>query len=280
MPVNNSPQIRNPITRYLQHVLLMAFVILMAAVQPGMSESLEQKVQQALDIYAQAQESTNKEERMEKFRQAQRLFAYASDQGVKTPALYTNIGTSALQAENLGDAVLAFRRALALDPDHPQALKNLQQSRTLLPKWLPRPTEEGLLDSFFSWHKSMAAGERAGFAALFFLLSAVGFAVSIRWRLVLVRNLSFLPLLLWLVLLGSYIVEINAKSGREAVITVNDTVARVSDSVNSPQRFSQPLPAGAEVQVLEVRGDWARVSLSNGRDAWVGIRSLTYVANS
>ena len=280
MPVNNSPQIRNPITRYLQHVLLMAFVILMAAVQPGMSESLEQKVQQALDIYAQAQESTNKEERMEKFRQAQRLFAYASNQGVKTPALYTNIGTSALQAENLGDAVLAFRRALALDPDHPQALKNLQQSRTLLPKWLPRPTEEGLLDSFFSWHKSMAAGERAGFAALFFLLSAVGFAVSIRWRLVLVRNLSFLPLLLWLVLLGSYIVEINAKSGRGAVITVNDTVARVSDSVNSPQRFSQPLPAGAEVQVLEVRGDWARVSLSNGRDAWVGIRSLTYVANS
>ena len=280
MPVNNSPQIRNPITRYLQHVLLMAFVILMAAVQPGMSESLEQKVQQALDIYAQAQETTNKEERMEKFRQAQRLFAYASDQGVKTPALYTNIGTSALQAENLGDAVLAFRRALALDPDHPQALKNLQQSRTLLPKWLPRPTEEGLLDSFFSWHKSMAAGERAGFAALFFLLSAVGFAVSIRWRLVLVRNLSFLPLLLWLVLLGSYIVEINAKSGREAVITVNDTVARVSDSVNSPQRFSQPLPAGAEVQVLEVRGDWARVSLSNGRDAWVGIRSLIYVANS
>jgi len=280
MPVNNSPQILNPIKRYLQHVLLMAFVILMAAVQPGMSESLEQKVQQALDIYAQAQESTNKEERMEKFRQAQRLFAYASNQGVKTPALYTNIGTSALQAENLGDAVLAFRRALALDPDHPQALKNLQQSRTLLPKWLPRPTEEGLLDSFFSWHKSMAAGERAGFAALFFLLSAVGFAVSIRWRLVLVRNLSFLPLLLWLVLLGSYIVEINAKSGRGAVITVNDTVARVSDSVNSPQRFSQPLPAGAEVQVLEVRGDWARVSLSNGRDAWVGIRSLTYVANS
>ena len=280
MPVNSSPQIHNPITRYLQHVLLMVFVILMAAIQPGMSESLEQKVQQALDIYAQAQESTNKEERMEKFRQAQRLFAYASDQGVKTPALYTNIGTSALQAENLGDAVLAFRRALTLDPDHPQALKNLQQSRTLLPKWLPRPTEEGLLDSFFSWHKSMAAGERAGFAALFFLLSAVGFAVSIRWRSMLARNLSFLPLLLWLVLLGSYIVEINAKSGREAVITVNDTVARVSDSVNSPQRFSQPLPAGAEVQVLEVRGDWARVSLSNGRDAWVGIRSLTYVANS
>ena len=245
-----------------------------------MSESLEEKVQQALDIYAQAQESTNREERMEKFRQAKRLFAYASDQGVKTPALYTNIGTSALQAENLGDAVLAFRRALALDPDHPQALKNLQQSRTLLPKWLPRPTEEGLLDSFFSWHKSMSTGERAGLASLFFLLSAIGFAVSIRWRSMLARNLSFLPLLLWLVFLGSYALEVNSKSGREAVITVNDTVARVSDSVNSPQRFSQPLPAGAEVKVLEVRGDWARVSLPNGRDAWVGIRSLTYVANS
>ena len=271
---NNPAQIS---LRMDQHFLLLVLCVFSVDISPILAESLEEKVQQAIENYAKAQSSTNREERMEKFRQAQRLFAYVSDQGIKTSALYTNIGTSALQAENLGDAVLSFRRALVLDPDHPQALKNLKQARKLLPNWLPKPTNDNVLDSFFLWNKSISIGDRLGLAAIFFLLSAIGFSASIRWRLVQVRNLSFLPFLVWLVLLGSYVVEINTNDGRDAVIIVNDTIARVSDSINSPQSFSQPLPAGAEVKVLEVRGDWARVILSNRREAWLGILSLTFV---
>ena len=274
---NNPAQICLRMDQYLQHFLLLVLCVFGVDISPILAESLEEKVQQAIENYAKAQSSTNREERMEKFRQAQRLFAYVSDQGIKTSALYTNIGTSALQAENLGDAVLSFRRALVLDPDHPQALKNLKQARKLLPNWLPKPTNDNVLDSFFLWNKSISIGDRLGLAAIFFLLSAIGFSASIRWRLVQVRNLSFLPFLVWLVLLGSYVVEINTNDGRDAVIIVNDTIARVSDSINSPQSFSQPLPAGAEVKVLEVRVDWARVILSNRREAWLGILSLTFV---
>jgi hypothetical protein len=76
-----------------------------------------------------------------------------------------------------------------------------------------------------------------------------------------------------------YIVDITTSEGQDAVITVDDTIARVADSINAPQRFSQPMSAGTEVEVLEVRDDWAHVSLFNGRDAWVSFASLAYIAN-
>ena len=274
---NNLPQIKK---RMNQHFLLVTLCFFSVNLTSIVAEPLQEKVQQAIEIYAEAQSSTDREERMEKFRQAQRLFSYVSDKGVNTPALYTNIGTSALQAENLGNAVLSFRRALLLDPDYPKALKNLKQARKLLPNWVPKPSDENILDSFFTWNKSISTSERTGLAAIFFFVSSIGFSISIYWRIGAVRNLSFLPLFIWIVLITSHVIEINSSDGKEAVVTVNDTIARVSDSINSPQSFSQPLPAGIEVVVLEERGDWARVILSNRREAWLSIRSLTFLSKS
>ena len=39
--------------------------------------------------------------------------------------------------------------------------------------------------------------------------------------------------------------------------------------------FPDPLPQGVEVERLEVRGDFARVRLANGRDVWVRGSSVT-----
>ena len=94
--------------------------------------------------------------------------------GMESADLYANWGTSALQAEHLGVAVLAFRQALRLDPDHARALQNLNHARTLLPSWVPHPSHAGLWDSFFFWHRSLSVVEREVIAALAFLLACVG----------------------------------------------------------------------------------------------------------
>ena len=275
----NKNRIGIKINECLKYLVMFSTIIIATKFQVEAAGLLEGKIKQAFMAYAQAQEATKREDRMEKFQRAQHLFSHVSEQGVGTAALYTNIGTAALQAENLGDAVLAFRRALKLDPDYFQALQNLQQARTLLPNWVPRPTEESVLDSFFIWRKSLSAAEQSGLAALFFLLASIGFSISIRWRLILARNLALLPLLLWVALVVFYIVDITTSEGQDAVITMDDTIARVADSINAPQRFSQPMSAGTEVEVLEVRDNWAHVSLFNGRDAWVSFASLAYIAN-
>jgi hypothetical protein len=65
--------------------------------------------------------------------------------------------------------------------------------------------------------------------------------------------------------------------GEAAVLTAAETPARSSDSARAPLAFPDPLPQGVEVERLEVRGDFARVRLANGRDVWVRSSSVTPV---
>ena len=62
-----------------------------------------------------------------------------------------------------------------------------------------------------------------------------------------------------------------------SVVTLDGTIARASDSVNAANRFSEPLPAGTEVRVEAIRDRWAKISLSNGRSAWVNRFNLGFV---
>ena len=73
----------------------------------------------------------------------------------------------------------------------------------------------------------------------------------------------------WLILLSSGVGKLTAPDHRDAVVVLDDTVARAADSINSPARFTQGLPAGTEVSMVDTRGDWARIRLANGREAWV-----------
>ncbi len=231
-------------------------------------------VERGLDAYAEAQALTDRDARIASFARAEQLFSQIARSGDANADLYANTGTSALQAERLGPAVLAFRRALALDPDHERSRRNLAHARTLLPAWVPRFGGESVLDTFFFWHRALSPAERAGAGVLCFLLAAVAFAVSIRWPGRLARGLSFIFAAAWVGFVASIIVEGRSDPRNHAVITAEETFARASDSANAAGRFPDPLPGGTEVQVIETRERWTRIRLANDREAWVSSGSL------
>jgi len=231
--------------------------------------TLDETLGQAIGAYIQAQKATGRGEHLAGFHQAQRLFEHAATQGARSADLYTNIGNAALQAERLGHAILAYRRALVLDPDQARARQNLRHARTLLPAWVPKPEPEGTLESFFIWRHFLNPTEQAAIAAFTFLLAALLFAVAIYRHSPLARNLAFLPLLAWLGLLFSATIQGRADSTTQAVLIADETIARTADSPNAPMRFAQPLPAGTEVEIRESRAHWVHIILANDRDAWV-----------
>jgi len=244
-------------------------VLWLCLASPVIATTPDATLNQAIDAYSQAQEATGRGERLAGFRQAQRLFEHAVAQGARSAALYTNLGNAALQAERLGSAILAYRRALMLDPDQAQAHQNLRHARTRLPAWVPKPEFEGAPESLFIWRHLLNPTEQAVIAALAFLLAALLIAAAIRWRSPLARNLAFLPLLAWLGLLLSAMIQARAGGTNQAVLIADETIARAADSPNAPMRFAQPLPAGTEVEIRESRTHWVHVVLANGRDAWV-----------
>ncbi len=247
-----------------------------ASVAAGSSDL--ERIEQAIESYRTALDTPERDLRLEGFRNAERLFARVAEAGAANPELYTNLGNAALQAEHLGTAVLAYRRALALDPDHPRALQNLEFVRTLLPEWVPKPEAGGLLDSFFFWHKTRSRADRSLAAAIAFAVALLLLAASIRFGQPTLRNAATVPALIWAALLASVALEQAGARLDEAVVVADEVVARAADSALAPSALPAPLPGGVEVRILERRSPWIRIRLANGRDAWVAESALMPVA--
>ena len=250
---------------------IAAALLALSCASPVFSQDGDTTLQQALEAYRAAQEAPSAAERPAAFARAERLFAAAAASGSAGPELWTNLGTAALQAEHLGTAILAYRRALALDPDNRHAMQNLLHARSLLPPSVPRPESGTFFDSLLAWQHSMSAGERRGGAALAFFVAAALLGGALATGSGALRILSGLAMVVWGLLIAS---DTFAQSERSGVLTAPDTVARAADSRNAPARFPEPLPAGTEVTIAEVRGEWAHIVLANGRDAWVSASAV------
>jgi tetratricopeptide (TPR) repeat protein len=255
-------------------VVIVSWAAAAVAQQPEVAQ-----VEEAIASYRAALDTSERDSRLEGFRKAERLFSRIADGGASNPELYTNLGNAALQAERLGAAVLAYRRALAIDPDHPRAVQNLEYARTLLPEWVPKPEAGGLLDSFFFWHKTLARSDRASAAAIAFAIAALLLAAAICFGQSALRTAAILPALVWAALVASVAVDVGAARLDDAVVIADEAVARAADSALAPSTLPAPLPGGVEVLILERRSPWIRIRLANGRDAWVAESALMTVAD-
>ena len=253
--------------------LLASCAMLPPIAQAGSPHVLLEK---AVSEYRSALDCSDRGERLAKFRRAELLFArlIKGDPEEAFPAirnadLYVNLGNAALGAERLGPAILAFRRALQLDPDHPRGVQNLRHARSLLPEWVPRPSEGSLLDTFSTWSDRLAQSEILFIAAGTFLVASILLACSIRWRQTAFRNLAVIPAVAWLLLILLVLFARSGDAGDAAVVTVPEVIARSADSSGAPARLPQPLPGGTELEVVETRDDWTRVRLFDSREAWL-----------
>jgi tetratricopeptide (TPR) repeat protein len=268
------------IARLACALLVAGFLQLAPSAVMAQQLSSDELLSRAIDSYASALEIEDRDRRLQTFHRAEMLFGRVVASGGESPELYTNLGNAALQAERLGPAVLAYRRALLFDPDHARALQNLAHARGLQPDWVPRPEQAGVLDSFFFWHRTIPRADRAFAAAVCFAAAALALAIGIRFGQSGWRNAAWLPGLAWVALASSVWLDPGSGSGDDAVITVPEVVARSADSALSPAAFPQPLPGGVEVSVLERRSPWLRVRMAGGRDAWISESSVTSVARA
>lgn len=233
-------------------------------------------LQQAVETYQSALDTADRTRRVQLFGRAEALFARvieqhrAGDPGRRLGAdLYLNLGNAALGAEHLGPAIIAYRRALLIDPNHSRASQNLLHARTLLPDWVPTPSEDVALGSFFDWTRRLGRGDWYGLAAIAFLIAMLLIALFLRTGKSTARNLAVLFAVLWLGILARLFLDRSSQSPQLAVVIAAEVTAHSADSVNAPARFPDPLPGGSEVQIVERRDHWVRVRLFDSREAWL-----------
>ena len=190
-----------------------------------------------------------------------------------SPALFYNLGNAYFRGGDAGHAILNYRRALALDPRHPEAEANL---RVVRDRARALDLRQNALESYAAWASAdtyAIVGALAFWVVAFLLVdafrqqrrvTAVRTSVLTAGVLVLVASLSAL-----------YLLE-TGRSGRAlGIVTGHEVQARVATAENASSVL--PLQPGSEVKVISIRGDWLYALLPNDSRGWIPARAVELV---
>lgn len=212
--------------------------------------------------YQQAMGEKDASARKASFQRAETAFGDAVRAHPGSPELLADWGTAALSAGDVGTATLAYRRALAIDPNNSRALRNLKWLRSKQGE-LFRSTSDSATDTLFFFHAWPRSTR--------LLAGAIAFALAI---LLLVpwggrrrfTAFALVPAAIWIAMNVSLLVE--DRHPNDAVV-MDSVMLRAADSAGAPTAMSQALPRGAEVTLLEARDAWIKIRLANGTSGWV-----------
>lgn len=185
--------------------------------------------------------------------------------------VFYNLGNAYLLKEDLGRAILNYRRAERLDRTDPDIQKNLAFARSRRMDRVGVKAEQRVRQTLFFWHYDFSPGTRVWLTCL----GLGGFFTALTLMLWRGRGSQYMLLatisgILLLANLGSLLVESAVQSKvAYGVITAAEVPARQGDGPNYPLSFKDPLHAGTEFEQLEHRSGWLHIRLADESEGWI-----------
>ena len=190
---------------------------------------------------------------------------------IQNARLYYNLGNAYLLKENIGKAILNYRRAQKLDSSDANIQKNLDFARSQRIDKITPKARKRIMETLFFWHHDFSLRTKFILSCLFFAALCITLTIIV-WlgRTAPTSTVVVITTICTLCFFISVIVETQERARLiSGVITVQDVVARQGDGQNYPESFKEPLHAGTEFDVLERRLGWLHIKLSDDSDAWI-----------
>jgi hypothetical protein len=220
----------------------------------------------------------NREYEAGQYEQAASLYEALIREGVDDGIVHYNLGNAYFKMQDLGRAIAHYRRAQRLLPRDPDVAANLALARAQTVDRLDSETP----GTAATWIEQLLVGwlslqEAAGVALTLWVLLCVSIGAVILWsRRVFWR--AMLGCMIMLTLLGVLSLGLH---GYQEEARVSAVVAAKQVQVNSgpgPDYLEVfVLHAGAEVELLEERGGWARVALPGDLQGWLPAQVLAKI---
>ena len=258
--------------------LFAASLYASAALPPQEAEAV---FSEANALFRQANEATTADPRQayELYRRAALRYERLLDEGgIRNGRLYYNLGNAYFRMDDLGRAILSYRRAELYLPGDPDLRQNLESARGRRLDRFDLETRAKALRTLLFWHFDLSFGLRRLLLALF---SAAFWGLAI-WGLLGGRRAPRAALLGTGLAALALAISLGAEaagafSTTDGVVTAPETVARKGDGETYEPAFTEPLHAGAEFRLLERRPGWFRGELPDGRPFWVAARDAELV---
>lgn len=191
------------------------------------------------------------------------------DEGIVNGHLYYNLGNAYYRLDDLGYAILNWRRAQSLCPGDADIERNLAFGRSERREQFKPPDSQQVLNLLFFWHQWPATTRywlALSALALFWCLLLTRLFV----RKALLTLSSILCLALALALAVSTFLSFHDRNQHPpAVLVAPQTHVYRGNSTTYEEVFTEPVHAGAEVKIIENRDGWLRIAFPNGENGWV-----------
>jgi tetratricopeptide (TPR) repeat protein len=242
------------------------------AAAPLTKEKINDLFSQANEAFRKANTQADDASKIRLYEQA--ILGYEKiikDGPVRNAGLYYNLANAYLLKQDIGRAILNYRRAERLDNSNADIQKNLAFAESRRLDHVAEKTQGRVLKTLFFWHYDFSLKTRFILTIIFFAVSCVFVTLFIWFG----RNALFTTLLVvfgifLICFLCSVIWETNFQSsGIHGVITADEIVARQGDAVSYPASFKDPLHSGTDFILLEKRTGWLHIKLYDDSDGWI-----------
>ncbi len=190
--------------------------------------------------------------------------------GISNGKLYYNIGNAYFRMDDLGRAILNYKRASLYMPNDDNLRTNLEYARGRRKNVVEEKEREKVLRTLFFLHYDLPYSVRflifsISFALIWLVSSVYLFAGGARLKSIIV----VLSIISAAFLVSVTVEKIAMERNPEGVIIQEKVIARKGDAETYQPSFTEPLSAGTELRVVERRGGWWHVELEDGARCWI-----------
>jgi tetratricopeptide (TPR) repeat protein len=202
------------------------------------------------------------------FDQAIEQYQRILDLGIKNSKVFYNLGNACFRKNQLGKAILNYRKALALEPRDEDSMANLAFAKLFT---LDKIEEQRVnpLSNLLHWFVNLwSTDELTLFTSLFYCLS-IAFGILILFgkkRRALLWGLSIM-LFIFVVSSSSLATKLYFNSSKNGVLIAPQAEVRSGPGGDYTLQFTGH--EGLEFQINEQAEGWYRISLPNGVKGWI-----------
>ena len=230
------------------------------------------QLEQANRAFEQALLSPTPQEAQGYYQQAMAGYEQLVAAGIHNAKLYYNLGNTYFRLNDLGHAILHYRRGLRLEPGNRQLQANLRyaRSRRLDQIDVSGQPQHAFLPQFFFWSDELSVPTQWTLALTGYCLAwCCAFAHLVWRRAALLWGLAGAAFFCLIFASSTWLTQSQHTTRQAGVIVAGEVVVRKGNGESYTPQLPQPLHPGTEFVVLEARGSWLAIQLDNGTSGWI-----------
>lgn len=198
--------------------------------------------------------------------------------GMESAALHYNLGNAHFRLGRLADAVVAYERAVRLDPGNDDARANLALIAERLQDRIEPLPRFWLLAAFDGWMRLLPRGVLDAVAGASYALLGAALVLLVLRRprrgRAAVRRSAY-GFAAAFVVLGATLLARETGFGRAEEAVVVSAEVRVRSAPSAEEGLTVfTLHEGAKVRIDRRSGDWAEIVLADGKVGWLELDAL------